>query len=70
MYLSFKWLIKVFGVLSSRESLALTLSYFSHFPGFYIVCKLNIFWICKETLALMFECIFGFDIDRKFNFNH
>ena len=42
-------LIKVFGVIASRESLTITLSYFSHFPVFNIVCKLHIFWICYET---------------------
>ena len=56
-----RWLIKGFGVLASRESFALTHGYFSHFPVclfFYIVCKLQIFWICYETLALMMLDVF------------
>ena len=29
-----------------------------------------VFWICYETLAIIMFGIFGFDIDKKFSFNH
>ena len=29
-----------------------------------------VFWICYETLAIIICGIFGFDIDKKFSFNH
>ena len=62
------WLIKIFVLFAFRESLTVALSYLL---AIFLIFKLHIFRICYETLALtMSYGIFGFEIDRKFSFNH